>query len=103
MTAELKPIEKARKWTVNQKKMIIDELKREGSVKTVCAKYSLHQSTIARWRRQAEEGENHFLGPKNPQFNQKIKKLEVELEQMRDVIVSQAHEIALLKKRTKLV
>lgn len=103
MVAELKKIESRRIWTIDQKIEILEELKKVGSVKKICDKYDLHPTTIGRWKRQAEAGNKHFLGPKNPKFNQKIKNLESEIEKLRDVIVSQAHEINLLKKNRKLV
>lgn len=91
------------KFTPEQKEKIVEEWKGGLTAKLVGEKYNIHPATVSRWSRQLKAGREVFLkGGNISQSIQEVRKLKKDIENLRDVIVSQAHEITLLKKSMKL-
>lgn len=104
MTIELvKKVKKSRRYSPQQKYQIV-KMWREGAkdANKIAEEYNIHLTTLYYWAKQIEAGAEHFLNKKRDQkVDRQVKTLNTEIDNLKEVIVTQALELTLLKKEQR--
>jgi transposase-like protein len=98
----VEPSEKQRRYTPQQKFKICREAEEAKDFGLIAKKYNIHLSTIYDWRVAIANDSEKFLNkPAVVRTEREITRLRRELEELKEVIVSQSQEIFLLKKEQR--
>ena len=90
------------KWSVNDKyAIVIESLKTDTSIQTICNKYGISQTTYYKWRDKFLEGAKENLG--NRAGTNKSSTEQLRIEELEKLVGKKSLEIEILKKTLKLI